>query len=84
MPWSSAAPYSVTLRSTWWRGVVITAPASNHGTIRERSSPLIVTVEGRQSIARASSDRAGPEMKSSWPPIPENWFASIVSATTCP
>ena len=59
-PWSSAAPCSVTITSTWWRGVVITAPASNQGTIRERSSPPIVTVEGRQSSERSSSESAGP------------------------
>ena len=59
LPCSSAAPYSVTITSTWWRGVVITAPASNQGTIRERSSPPSVTVDGRQSSERSSSESAG-------------------------
>ena len=84
LPCSSAAPYSVTMTSTWWRGVVITAPASNHGTMRDRSSSPTVIVDGRQSSERSSRSRAGPATKSSWPPMPEYCAASIVSAITWP
>jgi hypothetical protein len=65
LPCSSAAPYSVTTTSTWCRGVVITVPASNHGTMRECSSSPILIVEGMHNSDLASSDRAGPETKSS-------------------
>ena len=41
-------------------------------------------MEGKQSSDFASSDSAGPETKSSWPPIPEYWVPLIVSAMTCP
>ena len=84
LPCSSAAPYSVTMTSTWWRGVVITAPASNHGTIRERSSSPTVIVDGRHSSERSSRSRAGPDTKSSCPPMPEYCTALIVSAITWP
>ena len=77
-------PYSVTTTSIWCRGVVITAPASNHGTIRLRISPSRVTVEGRHRSERSSIDSPGPETKSSWPPMPENWRPFSTSATTWP
>ncbi len=84
LPWSSATPYSVMTTSTWWRGVATTVAASNHGAIRERSSPPTVAVERRQISERAETESPGPETKSSWPPIPENWSPPIVSATTWP
>jgi hypothetical protein len=84
LPWSSAAPCSVTITSTWCLGVVMTVPASNQGTMRERSSSPIVTVEGMQRIERSSSWSADPDTKSSWPPMPEYCTPPMVSATTCP
>jgi len=64
--------------------VVITAPASSQGTIRERVSPQISTVDGMQSRERSSRSSAGPATKSSWPPTPESCVPPRVSATTWP
>lgn len=73
------------MTSTWWRGVVITAPGPNHGTIRDRTWPsLVVYVEGRQISERSDSSSPAPATKSSAPPMPLNWLPSMVSATTCP
>ena len=52
--------------------------------MRDRSSSPSVMVDGRQSSDRASSERAGPDTKSSWPPMPEYCTPAIVSATTWP
>ena len=41
-------------------------------------------VAGKQSSERSSRSSAGPAMKSSWPPMPENCAPPIVSATTWP
>ena len=43
-----------------------------------------MTDDGMQMIDWASSDRAGPDTKSSWPPMPEYWRPTSVSATTWP
>ena len=82
-PCSSAAPCSVMTTSTWWRGVVTTGPAADHGTIRERARRPH-EVEGRHSSERSSRSRPAPATKSSWPPMPENCEPPIVSATTWP
>ncbi len=41
-------------------------------------------VEGRHSSERSSRARAGPDTKSSWPPMPEYWTPPMVSAITWP
>jgi hypothetical protein len=84
LPSSSATPYSVTITSTWCRGVVITAPGPNHGTIRECSSPSLENVDGRQISERSESSSPAPATKSSAPPIPLNWLPLMASATTWP
>ena len=54
LPSSSAAPYSVTITSTWWRGVVITAPA-----LEPRHDPRAqLAVDRRRSSGRQSSERS--------------------------
>ena len=65
LPISSAAPCSVTTTSTWWRGVVMTVPASNHGTMRDLHRPALGRAGGRQAQQRAAVERqarAGDEV----------------------
>ena len=84
-PCSSAAPYSVTITSTWWRGRGDDRPGVEPGDDPRRGARhrRWRSTAGRAARGR-SSDSAGPAMKSSWPPMPEYWLPSIVSATTWP
>ena len=83
-PDRSAAPCSVMTTPVWCRGVETTDPSGRSGTIRDRVTPLDTAVDRRQISEWSSRRISAPATKSSWPPTPEIWRPSMLSATTWP